>query len=49
MSEMISLLVYGKHAALNEGNAGNVYWSLDKKIFYLNSRPIVVERFCKMA
>jgi hypothetical protein len=25
MSEMISLLVYSKHATLNESNAGNVY------------------------
>jgi hypothetical protein len=25
MSEMLSLLAYGKHAALNEGNAGNAY------------------------
>jgi superfamily II DNA helicase RecQ len=49
MSEMINLLAYGKHAALNEGNAGNAYWSPDKKIFYLNGRPIVVERFRKMA
>jgi hypothetical protein len=39
MSEMISLLVYSKHAALNEGNAGNAYWSPDKKIFYLNGWP----------
>ena len=49
MSEMISLLAYSKHAALNEGNAGNAYWSLDKKIFYLNGRPIVIERFRQMA
>jgi hypothetical protein len=49
MSAMISLLAYGKHAALNEGNAGNAYWSPDKKIFYLNSRLIVIERFRKMA
>jgi hypothetical protein len=49
MSAMISLLVYGKHAAMTEGNAGNTYWSPDKKIFYLNGRPIVVQRFCKMA
>jgi superfamily II DNA helicase RecQ len=49
MSEMISLLAYGKHAALNEGNAGNAYWSPDKTIFYLNGRSIVVERFRKMA
>jgi hypothetical protein len=25
MSEMISLLAYRKHAALNKGNAGNAY------------------------
>jgi hypothetical protein len=49
ISKMISLLAYSKHAALNEGNAGNAYWSLDKKIFYLNGQPIVVERFRKMA
>jgi hypothetical protein len=49
MSAMISLLAYGKHAALNEGNAGNAYWLPDKKIFYLNGRPIVIERFRKMA
>jgi hypothetical protein len=49
MSAMISLLAYGKHAALNEGNAGNAYWSPDKKIFYLNSWLIVIERFRKMA
>ncbi|KAL6164428.1 hypothetical protein ACJQWK_09163 [Exserohilum turcicum] len=49
MSAMISLLAYGKHAALNEGNASNAHWSNDKKIFYLSGRPIVIERFRKMA
>lgn len=49
ISEIINLLAYGKHAALNEGNAGNAYWSQDKKIFYLNGRPIHIERFRKMA
>ncbi|KAE8823844.1 hypothetical protein HRS9139_09026 [Pyrenophora teres f. teres] len=49
MSAMLSLLAYGKHAALNEGNTSNTYWSPDKKTFYLNGRPIVVERFCKIA
>jgi hypothetical protein len=34
MSAMVSLLAYGKHAALNDSNAGNIYWSPDKKIFY---------------
>jgi len=49
MSIILSLLAYGKHAALNEGNAGNAYWSPDKKIFYLSGRPIVIERFRAMA
>ena len=49
MSEMISLLAYGKYIRLNAGNSSNAYWSEDKKIFYLNGRPIVIERFCKIA
>jgi hypothetical protein len=49
MSIMLSLLAYGKHAALNEGNAGNAYWSPDKKVFYLSGWLIVIERFRAMA
>jgi hypothetical protein len=49
MSEMISLLAYGKYIGLNAGNSGNANWSEDKKIFYLHGRPIVVERFRIMA
>jgi superfamily II DNA helicase RecQ len=49
MSEMLSLLAYGKFVALNAGNSGNVYWSRDKTIFYLGGRPIVVSRFQQMA
>jgi hypothetical protein len=49
ISEIISLLAYSKHTALNKGNTGNVYWSLDKKIFYLNRQPIVIKRFCQIA
>jgi superfamily II DNA helicase RecQ len=49
MSEMLNLLAYGKHIAVNEGNAGNAYWSPDKKVFFLNGRPIIVERFRTMA
>ena len=49
MSEMISMLAYGKHIGLNAGNSGNAHWSLDRKTFYLNSRPIAISRFCKMA
>ncbi|KAI9882030.1 MAG: hypothetical protein M1823_006233, partial [Watsoniomyces obsoletus] len=49
MSEIINLLAYGKFVALNAGNSGNAYWSKDKKIFYLHGRPIVLNRFCRMA
>jgi superfamily II DNA helicase RecQ len=49
MSEMLSLLAYGKFVALNAGNSGNVYWSRDKTIFYLNGKPIVIGQFQQMA
>ncbi|RYP28637.1 hypothetical protein DL767_007119 [Monosporascus sp. MG133] len=49
MSEMIRLLAYGKSFALAAGNSGNAYWSKDKKIFYLNGRPISISRFRQMA
>ncbi|KAF1922168.1 uncharacterized protein M421DRAFT_79331, partial [Didymella exigua CBS 183.55] len=49
MSEMISMLAYGKHIGLNAGNSGNAHWSLDRKTFYLNSCLIAISRFCKMA
>jgi len=37
MSEIISMLAYGKHIRLSAGNLGNAHWSLDKEMFYLNS------------
>ena len=49
ISEALSLLAYGKHVALAASNAGNAYWSKDKKIFYLHGRPIYISRFRKMA
>jgi hypothetical protein len=49
MSKTLSLLAFGKHAALASWNAGNAYWSKDKKIFYLHGPPIYISRFCKMA
>jgi superfamily II DNA or RNA helicase len=49
MSEMLSLLAYGKHVAMNAGNSGNAFWSKDKKIFHLNGRPIHISRFQQMA
>ena len=36
MSEVLSLLAYGKYVALAAGNSGNAYWLKDKKIFYLH-------------
>jgi hypothetical protein len=49
MSEALSLLAYGKSVALAAGNAGNAYWSKDKRIFYLHGRPIYISRFRTMA
>jgi hypothetical protein len=49
MSEMINLLAMGKYIGLNVGNSGNIYWSKDKKTYYLNGRLIVISRFCEMA
>jgi superfamily II DNA helicase RecQ len=49
MSEVLSLLAYGKFVAMTAGNSGNAYWSEDKKIFYLNGRPIYISQFRKMA
>jgi hypothetical protein len=49
ISEMVSMLAYSKHTGLTASNSGNVYWSEDKDMFYLNSQPILVSHFCKMA
>ncbi|KAF9729764.1 hypothetical protein PMIN01_12628 [Paraphaeosphaeria minitans] len=48
-SQLLSLLAYGKFIGMNTGNAGNAFWSEDKKIFYLNGRPIVIHHFQLMA
>jgi superfamily II DNA helicase RecQ len=48
MSKMISLLAYGKHIALNHGNAGAVMWSRDGKEMTIRGMPIVIARFRKM-
>ena len=42
ISEIISMLAYGKHVGLNAGNSGNAHWSLDKETFYLNSQLIAI-------
>ena len=49
MSEMLSLLAYGKHIAMTQGNSGNAMWSDDKKTFYLNGKPVVISKFKQMA
>lgn len=49
MSEMISMLAYGKHIELTAGNSGNAYWSEDKQMFFLNGRRIIVSHFLKLA
>lgn len=49
MSEMLSLLAYGKFIALNAGNSGNAQWSKDKTIFYLGGKPIIISQFQQMA
>jgi hypothetical protein len=48
MSDMLSLLAYGKFVAMNAGNSGNAMWLKDKRIFYLNGRPIFISRFQQM-
>ena len=48
MSEMLSLLAYGKHIAMNSGSSGNAFWSADKEIFYHRGRPIVIRKFQQM-
>ncbi|KAF2624455.1 P-loop containing nucleoside triphosphate hydrolase protein [Macroventuria anomochaeta] len=49
MSEAINMLAYGKHVALEAGNAGNTYWSKDKSVFYLRGQLIHISSFRKMA
>ena len=49
MSQLLSLLAYGKYIAMNSGSAGNAFWSEDRKVFHLNGRPIVVQHFQHMA
>ncbi|KAL5372453.1 hypothetical protein PMIN06_012138 [Paraphaeosphaeria minitans] len=49
MSQLISLLAYGKFVSMNAGNTGNAFWSEDKTIFYLHGKPIFVHHFQLMA
>jgi hypothetical protein len=45
VSNMISLLAYGKHIALNHGNAGGVFWENGRQIMNLHGRRIIMEKF----
>jgi hypothetical protein len=45
MSKMLSMLTYGKHLAMNHGNAGTVSWSKDRLVLSYRGRPIALSRF----
>ena len=45
MSTMLSLLAYGKHLALNHGNAGSILWEKGDRIMRLHSSRIVIDKF----
>ena len=45
MSKMLSMLAYGKHLAMNHGNAGAVSWSEDRLVLSYRGRPIALSRF----
>lgn len=47
-SNMISLLAYGKHIALNHGNAGGVFWEGGEWAINLHGARIVMEKFKAM-
>jgi hypothetical protein len=48
MSKMLSMLAYGKHLAMNHGNAGAVSWSEDRLVLSYRGRPIALSRFKSM-
>jgi hypothetical protein len=47
-SNMISLLAYGKHIALNYGNAAGVFWEDEAQALNLYGARIPVEKFKAM-
>lgn len=47
-SNMISLLAYGKHIALNYGNAGGVFWEDETQTLNLHGARIPMEKFKAM-
>ena len=48
MSELINLLAYGKHIALNTSNAGSVMWAADKQTIFYRGIPIPLQSFRQM-
>ena len=48
MSNIISLLAYGKYVALNHVNAGSIFWEQGDRVMRLHSSRIVIERFREM-
>lgn len=48
MSWMLSLLAYGKHIALNHGNAGMIDWPPGEDVMTLNGKRIYMQKFKDM-
>jgi superfamily II DNA helicase RecQ len=48
MSELINLLAYGKHLALNSSNAATVTWSRDKNTIFYKGIAIALSSFRQM-
>jgi hypothetical protein len=48
MSKMLSMLAYGEHLAMNQGNAGAVSWSENGLVLSYSGRPIALSRFKSM-
>ncbi|KAG5949781.1 hypothetical protein E4U58_001901, partial [Claviceps cyperi] len=48
LSYMISLLAYGKHIAMEHGNAGSVFWEEGNRVMVLQGTRIVMDKFRAM-
>jgi hypothetical protein len=49
ISEILSLLAYGKRIALADGSTANAMWLEDRNTYFLNGQPIEVDSFKRMA
>jgi len=45
ISKMLSILAYGKHLAINHGNASAISWSEDRLVLSYRGRPVALSRF----